>query len=116
MASDARGPARRNACTVRIDCRVRAAGRANRVVAIASGADGARRLRAEVTAPAGGGKANRALLKLLAKFFAIAPSRWSVVVGAGRREKTLAIVGVTGEEWARVEAALAALEGGERER
>ena len=99
-----------------VDCRVRPDGRANRVIAIAPGADGAKRLRAEVTAPAEGGKANRALLKLLAKYFAVAPSRWSVVVGAGRREKTLAIVDVTGEEWARVEAALAALEGGEGER
>ena len=66
-----------------------------------------------MTAPADGGKANRALFRLLAKDFAIPSSRWSLAQGATRREKTLAIADVTGEEWARIEAVLAALEKGE---
>ena len=106
-------PARLIDSTVRLDCRLRPGGRRDRVLDIAPTADGAGRLRAEVTASAEGGKANRALVKLLAPHFRIPASRWAIVVGATRCEKTLAIENVTGEEWAAIESALATLEEGE---
>lgn len=50
-------------------------------------------LEAKVTAPPVGGKANRALCKLVAKRVGVAPSRVSVVRGAKSREKVLRVDG-----------------------
>jgi uncharacterized protein YggU (UPF0235/DUF167 family) len=113
-SADTVGPARRAEGTLRLDCRLRPGARRNRIVDIAPGADGAPRLRAEVGAAAEGGKANRALIKLVADFLGLAPSRVSIAIGATRHEKTLAIEAATGEEWARIVAALTAL--GEQEK
>ena len=50
-------------------------------------------LQVRVTAPAEGGKANAALLKLLAKAWGVTRSYIAIVVGAEDRRKTVPLVG-----------------------
>ena len=50
-------------------------------------------LQVRVTAPAEGGKANAALLKLLAKAWGVTRSRLAIVAGAKDRRKTVAVAG-----------------------
>lgn len=50
-------------------------------------------LLARVTAPPEGGKANAAVCRLIAKALGVAPSRVSILRGAGSREKVLRIEG-----------------------
>lgn len=56
-------------------------------------ADGRRRLKVKVTAAPEKGKANRAVVKLLAKRLGVAPSDIEVVHGETGRDKTLQIAG-----------------------
>jgi uncharacterized protein (TIGR00251 family) len=51
-------------------------------------------LQAKVTAPPVGGRANRALCRLIAKRVRVAPSRVSVVRGEKSREKVVRVEGV----------------------
>jgi uncharacterized protein (TIGR00251 family) len=55
-------------------------------------------LQAKVTAAPVGGKANKALRKLIAKRVGVAPSRVSVVRGAKSREKVVCVTGMDQEE------------------
>ncbi|MFP6741152.1 MAG: DUF167 family protein [Alphaproteobacteria bacterium] len=50
-------------------------------------------LQVRVTAPAEGGKANAALLKLLAKAWGVTRSHLAIVAGAKDRRKTVAVAG-----------------------
>ncbi|MEE2980000.1 MAG: DUF167 family protein [Pseudomonadota bacterium] len=50
-------------------------------------------LQVRVTAPAEGGKANAALLKLLAKAWSVTRSDLAIVAGAKERRKTVALAG-----------------------
>lgn len=68
------------------------AGRA-RVGSVVEGADGGRVLKVAVTAPAEKGKANAALIALLAKTWRLPKSAITVVRGATDRNKTLMIAG-----------------------
>jgi uncharacterized protein YggU (UPF0235/DUF167 family) len=61
--------------------RVRPAARRNHLEATGTG------LRAEVTAPAEGGKANRAVQRLLAEALGVAPTQLLLVRGARGRDK-----------------------------
>jgi uncharacterized protein (TIGR00251 family) len=70
------------------ELRVRVTPRASRDE-IAGERDGT--LLVRVTAPPEGGKANKAVCKVIAKALRVAPSRVSVVRGAGSREKLLRI-------------------------
>ena len=58
-----------------------------------AGADGDMALKAAVTAAPENGKANAALIKLLAKEWRVAKTRISVAVGATDRRKTLHLQG-----------------------
>ena len=60
---------------------------------IGTGADGALYVKAGVTAPAEGGKANRALIKLLARGLRLPPSSMRVAGGATARRKSIHIAG-----------------------
>jgi len=60
-------------------------------VEVELGADGAIEIRVRVTAPPERGKANREVVKLLARELGIAPSAIEIVRGAGSRRKTLRI-------------------------
>lgn len=50
-------------------------------------------LQVRVTVPAAGGKANAALLKLLAKAWGVTRSHLAIVAGAKERRKTVALAG-----------------------
>lgn len=65
----------------------------SRIVGVEAAADGARRLKARVTAPPSEGEANRALIRLLAKTLGVAPSRITIEQGAGDRRKLVAVAG-----------------------
>jgi uncharacterized protein (TIGR00251 family) len=68
------------------------AGRAG-INGIAQTADSGAYVKAAVTAPAEGGKANRALLKLLAREFRLPASAMHIAFGAAARQKSIQIVG-----------------------
>jgi len=55
-------------------------------------------LRVRVAAPPVEGKANRALLRLLAQALDVPPSRLRLVKGQTSREKVIAVEGVSGED------------------
>lgn len=55
-------------------------------------------LLARVTAPPVQGRANEALIRLLAAALAVPPSRLEVVAGAASRDKTLRVLGLSQEE------------------
>jgi uncharacterized protein (TIGR00251 family) len=55
-------------------------------------------LRVRVTAPPVEGKANDALIRLLAQALDVSPSRLRLVKGRTSREKVIAVEGVSGED------------------
>ena len=67
----------------------------NRIDGLVPDADGGMALKAGVTAPPEGGKANAALVKMLAKAWRLPRTAISVAAGAGSRRKTLVIEGDT---------------------
>lgn len=71
-----------------VPVRVQPRARRNEVIGEADGS-----LRVRVTAAAEGGKANRAVIALLAAAFGVAPSRVELVRGATSREKLFRIEG-----------------------
>lgn len=81
------------------ELRVRVTPRAGRNE-IAGERDGV--LLVRVTVAPEGGKANTAVCRLIAKALRVAPSRVSVVRGAGSRQKLLRIQGVEGDAQALV--------------
>lgn len=73
--------------------RLRPGGGANRIDGLESTADGGLRLKARVTAPPEAGKANRALIKLLAKTWRLPAGDISLVSGAKARDKVVQVRG-----------------------
>ena len=73
--------------------------------------DGGRALKVKVTAAPEKGKANAALLKLLAKEWRIAPSRLSLVSGDRDRRKRILVQGDPAERMKELETWLAARDG-----
>ena len=67
--------------------------KADRLVAIGAAAGGGRVLKATVTAPAEAGRANEALLQLLAKAWHIPRRDLSIVQGLRSRDKAVRIAG-----------------------
>lgn len=65
--------------------------RRNAIVGIAESSDGTRRLKVSVTAAPEGGKANAALIKLLAKYWHLPKSAIAIKSGATTRSKTLRV-------------------------
>jgi uncharacterized protein (TIGR00251 family) len=65
----------------------------DRLVAIAAAAQGGRMLKATVTAPAEAGRANEALLQLLARAWHIPRRDLSIVQGFTSRDKAVRIAG-----------------------
>lgn len=78
---------------VRVAVRLTPRASRNAVAGLAATADGGVALRVEVTAPPEDGKANAALIRLLAEEWDIARSTITVAGGATSRRKTLAIQG-----------------------
>ena len=78
---------------VRLTVRLTPRGRADRIEGIAVQADDSRVLRVSVTAPPEDGRANEALLRLLAKQWRLARRDLAIVGGARSRNKLVHIAG-----------------------
>ncbi len=78
---------------VRVRVRLSPKAAANRLGGIFDNGNGERALKAAVTAAPEGGKANRALIKMLAREWRLPKTGMSIAAGAARRNKTLFIEG-----------------------
>jgi len=78
---------------VRVRLRVQPRARRNRVGGLAAEADGGVALKVAVTAAPEDGRANAAVIALLAAAWAVPKSRLSVVAGAADRRKTIHLQG-----------------------
>jgi len=67
--------------------------KADRLLAVGTEAGGGRTVKASVTAPAEGGRANEALLQLLARAWGVPRRELSIVAGLASRRKTVRIAG-----------------------
>jgi uncharacterized protein (TIGR00251 family) len=88
---------------------VQPGGGENRIEGVVRAADGQVRLKVRVTAAAESGKANRALIKLLAKAWRLPAGGIELVVGAKARNKVLLVEGEPEAVSRRLEAWLAKL-------
>jgi uncharacterized protein len=84
---------------------------ADRLVAITEAAGGGRVLKASVTSPAEGGRANEALLRLLARAWDLPRRDLSIVAGLTSRNKAVRMAGDPDRLIAKVTAAIAGLPG-----
>jgi uncharacterized protein (TIGR00251 family) len=66
---------------------------ADRLVAIAADARGGRIVKASVTAPAAGGRANEALLRLIANAWRLPRRDLSIIAGSASRNKAIRVTG-----------------------
>jgi len=78
---------------VRVAVKVTPKASRNTVTGLAEDADGRQRLAVAVSAPPEGGKANTALVKLLAREWRVAKSAITVISGAASRRKSLHVAG-----------------------
>jgi uncharacterized protein len=67
--------------------------RADRLVAVAAAAGGGHVLKAAVTAPPEAGRANEALLQLLARIWRLPRRDLSIIAGSTSRNKTVRVAG-----------------------
>jgi len=89
----ASGPVERTADGVRVQIRLTPKAARSGVQGRAAEADGRVVVKVRVTAPPEGGKANAALVRLLARDWGIAKSAVAIAAGATDRRKTLAVSG-----------------------
>ena len=89
---------------VRVRIRLQPAGSADKVLGLLEDADGNVVLKASVTKPPEGGKANAALIKLLAKEWGLAKSTLEVIQGQTSRTKVLGLDGDVDDLTARLTA------------
>lgn len=75
-----------------MNLKVRPNARRNGVAGVDIDAEGRALLKVLVTATPEGGRANRAVIKLLAKRWKVAPGRFTLVNGATARQKVMEIV------------------------
>lgn len=78
---------------LRVRVRLQPAGRADQVLGLVDGADGLAALKVSVTSPPEDGKANAALIKLLAKEWKLAKTKLEVIQGQTSRNKVLSLSG-----------------------
>ncbi len=78
---------------LRVAIRLSPGARADRLTEIAVDATGRRVLKASVAAPAEGGKANEALLRLLARAWDLPRGDLSIAAGAASRNKAVRLAG-----------------------
>lgn len=101
------GPFRKLSDGVQVQVRLTPKASANRIQGTAPSDDGGTVLKAAVTVVPEGGKANAALLKLLAKTWKLPKTSLSIASGATSRRKVVHIAGDPGalyamlEEWGR---------------
>jgi uncharacterized protein (TIGR00251 family) len=78
---------------IRLRVRLQPGTRVERVMGLVADADGAHALKIAVTAPAEKGRANDALLRLLARLLRVPTSALHLVLGAADRRKLVSIAG-----------------------
>lgn len=78
---------------IRVAVRLQPRASLERVIGLVEEADGAMLLKVAVTAPPEDGKANAALVKLLARLFRLPPRDLAVVLGMADRRKVVAVAG-----------------------
>lgn len=93
MAAAAASPFAVRADGVTVAVRVTPKASRTRVTGLARDADGGRRLAVSVSAPPEGGKANAALVKLLAREWRVAKSAVTVIAGVASRRKSIHVAG-----------------------
>jgi len=86
-------PFRAGGAGIRIAVRLSPGGAADRIQGLQQAPDGTTLLKVSVTAAAESGRANRALLELLAKAWHVPKSSLSLVAGARDRRKLVELVG-----------------------
>ena len=94
---------------LRVAIRVTPRARADRLIGIVAAAEGKYVIKASVTAPPQGGRANAALLQLLARAWGLRSHELSIVAGAASRNKTVHVAGDPQHRLARLSGALAGL-------
>lgn len=83
----------RGAEGVRVAVRLKPRASAERVIGLTREADGGMALSVAVTAPPVDGKANDALIRLLARLFHLPPRDLTLALGAGDRRKVVQVTG-----------------------
>ena len=78
---------------LRVAIRLTPRAKADRLLATAATAEGGRVIKATVTAPAEGGRANEALLRYLARVWCLPRGDFSIFQGTQSRNKTVHIAG-----------------------
>ena len=101
---DPGGAFRASAEGVVVAVRVQPRSRPERLEGFVADAAGAVRLKARLGAAPEDGKANAALIKLLARAWDVAPSRLSLVAGGKERNKAVLLAGEPAETLARLRA------------
>jgi uncharacterized protein len=96
---------------VRVAIHLQPRGRVDRVIAVAAAAGGGQVLKASVREPAENGRANEALLQLLARTWQLPRSDLAIVAGATSRHKIVHISGDPRQLLEYLESLIAALPG-----
>ncbi len=114
MAVTDRGPFDPSTGGLRVALRLQPGARRTCIEGLGKLADGKVVLRVRVTEPPEGGKANAALVRLLAKTWKLPKTAIRILAGHGQRQKTLLISGDPAALEARLRNWLADLGGGRR--
>ncbi|MBT3765706.1 MAG: DUF167 domain-containing protein [Rhodospirillaceae bacterium] len=96
-------PVREEAGGIKITIRLTPKASANRIIGVRTTSDGSQVLNASVTAVPEKGKANTALLKLLAKTWGIPKTAMSIRAGSKNRRKTVFIETTDAEVLTRIQ-------------
>ena len=96
---------------LRVAIRVTPRAKFDRLLGTAVAADGGRALKVSVTAPARDGRANEALLQLLARAWHLPRRNLSIVAGVTSRSKTVRVAGDPRQLIARLSGEIASLPG-----
>jgi uncharacterized protein len=94
---------------LRVLIRLSPRAKADRLLAVAGTAEGGHVVKASVTAPPEGGRANEALLQLLARVWRLPRRDLTIVAGTASRNKTVGIAGDPGRLFARLAGEIARL-------
>jgi uncharacterized protein (TIGR00251 family) len=97
---------------VRVAIRLSPRARSEGLLGVIPVAEGGRVVKASVIAPAQNGRANEALLQLLAKAWRLPRRDLSIVAGAASRSKTVRVAGEPHQLIAKLSSEIASLPGG----
>jgi uncharacterized protein len=97
---------------VRVAIRLSPRARSEGLLGVSPAAEGGRVVKASVTAQPQGGRANEALLQLLAKAWRLPRRDFSIIAGASSRSKTVRVAGDPHQLIAKLSGEIASLPGG----